>query len=228
VPVVRTGITSLAQSSRGAPATDRRLEELGEDFRGAAQAVVKSQEEVVSIFRQIVDRAVSRERIRCHGNLHLGQVLHVDDDVILIDFEGEPGRPLYERRLKRSPLQDVAAMVDRFTTRRMRPSKSAACANPDSLMPWLRHWQRRIAALFVATYIDAIPATAPVSANVVDAQILRSAHARGWGYCQCCAGQLNSASTNSLSTAEAPSMTTALFVLLIEPVRVYGTQLGRR
>jgi maltose alpha-D-glucosyltransferase / alpha-amylase len=53
-------------------------------------------------------------RIACHGNFHLQQVLCTGDDFTIIDFEGEPPRPLFERRLKRTPLVDVASMVRSF------------------------------------------------------------------------------------------------------------------
>jgi maltose alpha-D-glucosyltransferase/alpha-amylase len=95
--------------------------------------------------------------IRIHGDYHLGQVLRTnDDDFILLDFEGEPLRPLVDRRRKGSPLKDVAGMIRSFhyAAHAGLSKARAAGANAKRLKPWSRIWHDWSSAVFLNVYLD--------------------------------------------------------------------------
>ena len=92
----------------------QRLRALPEVTRPEVQKVLDQEARILERFRSIIDLKITAMRIRCHGDYHLGQVLHTGKDFVIIDFEGEPARPLSERRIKRSPLRDVAGMLRSF------------------------------------------------------------------------------------------------------------------
>lgn len=87
--------------------------ELPDDLRAQAEVIINAEPRILQEF-QAIAKVTGGSRIRIHGDYHLGQVLYTGSDFIIIDFEGEPARPLSERRMKRSALQDVAGMVRSF------------------------------------------------------------------------------------------------------------------
>ena len=105
----------------------RTLKKLPESTVEPARALLANQAAIDKRLRTIVAQR-SRMKIRVHGDLHLGQVLDTGDDFVIIDFEGEPGRPLNERRYKRCPLIDVAGMMRSFHYAASRRCARAVCA----------------------------------------------------------------------------------------------------
>ncbi|HYC35869.1 MAG TPA: maltose alpha-D-glucosyltransferase [Usitatibacter sp.] len=94
---------------------DGAMATLNETARAQVQPLAGRREELRERVRSIRLPLEGLVRTRYHGDLHLGQVLVAQDDFIIVDFEGEPERPLEERRAKASPLRDVAGMLRSFS-----------------------------------------------------------------------------------------------------------------
>jgi trehalose synthase-fused probable maltokinase len=155
-----------------------RAPALEPDVRELADAMIQRRTEALAVFQQLLDRRVTSRRIRCHGNLHLGQVLHVGDDLVIINFDGEPGRPVYERRLKHSPLQDVATMVRSLhyaahaALERQRPRQRRDAHDVTRTTEWIRAWQSRVGAAFVNAYSKALAGAGLLPADPEDTRVL--------------------------------------------------------
>jgi trehalose synthase-fused probable maltokinase len=91
-----------------------QLANLPRPLRGSAENVLGKENEVLATIHETLGRPLSGLRTRIHGDYHLGQVLCAAGDFVIIDFEGEPGRPISDRVVKRSALQDVAGMLRSF------------------------------------------------------------------------------------------------------------------
>jgi maltose alpha-D-glucosyltransferase / alpha-amylase len=92
----------------------KKLPDLSAKFRDEAREVLAAEKEILTRERRLLDRRTNAAKIRIHGDYHLGQLLYTGKDFVILDFEGEPARPLSDRKMKRSALRDVAGMMRSF------------------------------------------------------------------------------------------------------------------
>ena len=113
------------------------------------------QARIAEIFRFITSRNISVARTRFHGDYHLGQALWTGRDFVIIDFEGEPARPISARRIKASPLRDTASMIRSFHYAVHRGLRKAVQA-PDVLSrleKFAEHWFQWSSSAFLRSYL---------------------------------------------------------------------------
>ncbi len=152
---------SLYQSAQGLLARTvqtlrRKLPSLGPEERELAERFLAREDDVDHLLARVTARRIDVQRIRLHGDYHLGQVLFTGDDFVIIDFEGEPGRPLAHRRFKRCALRDVAGMVRSFHYAGVAALRGGRLRAEDVplVTPWAEAWAGWVSSAFVAAYME--------------------------------------------------------------------------
>ncbi|MFZ0791695.1 MAG: alpha-amylase, partial [Chromatiaceae bacterium] len=123
--------------------------------RAPAETLLARRDALMERISDLTPTRLRSVKTRCHGDLHLGHILVVENDLVVINFEGDPSRPLSERRAKRCPLVDVAGMVRSFD--QVAPAAlELMCrdhpAERERLNEPLARWSSAITQRFLAAY----------------------------------------------------------------------------
>jgi maltose alpha-D-glucosyltransferase/alpha-amylase len=135
------------------------LSRLPDDTVEPAGLALSRRGALLARFRALAGLRNSGQWTRIHGDYHLGQVLRSKGDFVILDFEGEPARPLAERRAKHSPLKDVAGMVRSFSYAAFVALTQYTSRRPEDfaqLESWARRWETSVSSEFLRAYRDAI------------------------------------------------------------------------
>lgn len=162
----------------------KRLSQLPPATQKLGQNMLNREDLLMERFKSILNLRITADRIRCHGDFHFGKVLYTGKDFVIINFGGERNRPLSERRMKRSPLRDVAGMLQSFNyavTLGLRNEVESGMIRPENLsemQQWANVWNRWVSLTFVKSYLatatDAnfLPKSIPEIQVLLDAYIL--------------------------------------------------------
>jgi maltose alpha-D-glucosyltransferase/alpha-amylase len=140
----------------------REMSALPAEVGELAEKVAAKETEILKCFKAVHETKIKAKRIRCHGDLHLGEVLHTGKDFVFVDFEGDACRPLGERRIKRSTLRDVASMIRSFdyvSNAALFKQLELGSLHPDRLSqvePWRVFWHRWVSSAYARSYAETI------------------------------------------------------------------------
>jgi maltose alpha-D-glucosyltransferase/alpha-amylase len=137
------------------PLLARSAHRLPVELAPDVEALVAAEGELLERQRRILETKIEAERIRIHGDYHLGQVLFTGKDFVIIDFEGEPNRAASERRLKRSAFRDIVGMLRSFHYAAHSAVLQRATARAEDtrkLMPWIEPWVQEVSSAFLDAY----------------------------------------------------------------------------
>ncbi len=153
---------------------EKKLSDVPAKFRSEAREVLAAEKEILAREKRLLDRRTNAAKIRIHGDYHLGQLVYTGKDFVILDFEGEPARPLSDRKMKRSALRDVAGMMRSFQYAAYAALWQPAMRKED--VPFLEHWAdlwyRQTSSLFLQSYLNTTTGATFIPKNSDDLQII--------------------------------------------------------
>jgi maltose alpha-D-glucosyltransferase/alpha-amylase len=138
---------------------DKTLPDVPDDLQPSIKGFREKRDQILSMLKRIYSKKLDVHKTRIHGNFGLSQILLTGKDIVLHDFGGNPAKAFSERRLKRSPLRDTAAMIRSiyyvayegfFTTTHVQNNEV------EELLPFADFWAQYISGFFLKAYVDKV------------------------------------------------------------------------
>lgn len=148
---------ALEQGHAAFAALAANLDRLPDEIRKQAERLLAEGPKSVAALAASRSAPPQATKTRVHGDYHLGQVLRVESDYVILDFEGEPTRTVEERRAKFSPVRDVAGMLRSYHYAAYAGLFAFAQNRSDDfarLVPWAESWQQWVSAAFLRGYLE--------------------------------------------------------------------------
>ncbi len=172
----RSLFSSLQSLTRNAfQNLQKSIKILPEEIQAEAEEILGMKTEVLNTFKRVFSHKIPVMKIRTHGDYHLGQVLWTGRDFVIIDFEGEPARSFSERRLKRSPLRDVAGMIRSFhyaAYSSIIESEFDQQKKEGDLDHWAENWYYLVTRMFLQGYYSNVGDNNFIPRDKEDTEIL--------------------------------------------------------
>ena len=152
---------------------------LPEPARELAGRLIASEGTLLRRFRGVTAPTIGGHRTRTHGDFHLARLLYTGKDFVVTGFEGDVGRTVEDRRVKRSPLRDVATMIRSFdyavrstllglASRRGRAQGVVRDEDIPFIEPWAEAWYHRVAREYVSAYTELMGPSGLLPPNEAD------------------------------------------------------------
>ncbi|AEV97086.1 maltose alpha-D-glucosyltransferase [Niastella koreensis] len=153
----------------------RNISRLPGDLQPEAEELLKHRDEVLKVFKKIYDKKLDVLKIRIHGFYNLSQILFTGKDIAIKGYGGDPLRPYSERRLKRSPLIDVATMLRSFHNvvfEGFHANHHILKDNMPKYVPFLRLWAHYMGGFFMKAYLDTVKGSKFVPPDNADFRVM--------------------------------------------------------
>jgi maltose alpha-D-glucosyltransferase/alpha-amylase len=169
----------MSSSAKRILATAAQTKNLPLDIAQNLQHVIAAKEQISRKLQDLQNQKIKAVTSRIHGDFHLGEILFTGKDFAIVDYEGTPEKSLSEKRLKRSPLFDVATLINSLYTAAYTPilEQKDSLSPEDTLLleTWLAQWHSYYANIFFTEYRDTVQKSNIIPENETSLRVLLEA-----------------------------------------------------